>query len=576
MNGIQLQEKTALKRAWETARRIAASRPGRRTGETLAWAGAGFLLAGLSLFGGPMPLGACLTLCAGFGLRAGAALLGACGGYILLWGWAAALEPLALALSSFAGTLIFRRTPVSRSLLALCLCGAVGGLFLLDTGFGLLPLLRLLVGTGFAALLPPLYDRAAAGEPGARLGAGGLLLLALASAAAPLGPAAALGGAFLLPVLDRLPMSAGETAALPRSPRELPPQKGVEKALRVMHAVLAREDPVVQPAQMAEVYDFAAEQVCRCCVRCGLCWEQNAEDTYRDLCAAGEAILQRGTALREDLPERFTARCCHTAGFLTAVNQSLDEQLARRREEHRRSEGRRVAAGQYLALERLLEVLTRPLPRTAIRYAPELAVGSACKLGNEVSGDRGASCKDRFGNFYLLLCDGMGTGGGARRESDRAAHLLTAFLETGLEPDTALELINGFFVLRKQTAFATLDLLRLDLRTGAGTLYKWGAAPSYLRRGGGVEKIGTATPPPGLEAASRLPGQYELSLREGETLVMVSDGAFGEETARCLTEFTQGSVRDLASCLIALNGAEGEDDRTVVTIRLRSLTSGRS
>ena len=166
----------------------------------------------------------------------------------------------------------------------------------------------------------------------------------------------------------------------------------------------------------------------------------------------------------------------------------------------------------------------------------------------------------------------MGTGQAARTESDLAARLLTAFLETGLEADTALELLNGFYVLRKDSAFATLDLLKLDLRGGEGTLYKWGAAPSCLRRGTGVETIGTATPPPGLEAAEgRVPGQYELSLKEGETLVMVSDGAWGEETARRLSEFAEGTVRDLAACLIAQDETDGADDRTVVVVRLRPL-----
>ncbi len=448
----------------------------------------------------------------------------------------------------------------------------MGSLFLLDTGLGLMPLLRLGLGIVLSALLPLLYRRAAAGEPGARLAAGGLLLLSLAVSAAPLGQTLALAGAILLPALDRIPLPAAERGSLPGPVRTLPAQKSVEKALHTMHGVLAREDPAVPPLKLAEVYDFAAEQVCRCCVRHSLCWEQNAEDTYRDLCAAGEAVVQRGAALREDLPERFTARCCHTEGFLTAVNQSLDAQLARRREESRRAESRRVAAGQYLALERLLAVLAKPTPKTPLRYAPELAVGSACRVGNEISGDRGAACRDRFGRFYVLLCDGMGTGPAARTESDRAVRLLKAFLETGLEADTALELLNGFYVLRKDAAFATFDLLRLDLRTGDGTLYKWGAAPSCLRRGGAVEKIGTATPPPGLEAAQgRVPGQYELSLREGETLVMVSDGAWGEETARRLADFAEGSVRDLASCLITL-GEEGTgDDRTVVVVRLREL-----
>ena len=70
-----------------------------------------------------------------------------------------------------------------------------------------------------------------------------------------------------------------------------------------------------------------------------------------------------------------------------------------------------------------------------------------------------------------------------------------------------------------------------------------------------------------------MPGQYALSLREGETLVMVSDGAFGEETAQRLTEFSHGSVRDLASCLITLGASDAADDRTAVVLRLRPLPS---
>ncbi len=541
MNGIKQREQTGLGRvaAWKT--NLMSTKTGRLAREGLLYLAAAFLLSGLGLSGGPLPLAACLPLCVGespweerrtsvsFWLFGTAALLGACGGYALLWGWALAMEPLALSLSCFVGAALFRGTPVSRPALSAGLCAAVGGLFLLDTGLGLLPLWKLAAGTAAAALLPAAWERSSS--------------------------------------VERRRNRETRPVRLP----ELTPQKRIEAALQLMHGVLSREDPIVQPIRLAEIYDEAAERVCRCCVRHGLCWEQNAEDTYRDLCAAGEAILGRGEAQREDFPERFTERCCHSAGFLTAVNQALEGLLARRREEHRREEGRRVAAGQYLALERLLRALTRPLPEQAPVYAPELAVGSAGRAGSQISGDRGSAFRDRLGNYCVLLCDGMGTGLEARVESDRAARLLTAFLESGMEPDAALGLLNGFYVLQKQSAFATLDLLRLDLRSGAAALYKWGAAPSYLWRAGTVEEIGTAAPPPGLTAVSRAPGQYELSLREGETLVLVTDGAYGEETARRLTEFSQGSVRDLAACLIAQDQTDADDDRTAVVVRLREL-----
>ena len=572
MNGIALKEKT-LARAEALGRRAADTAPGRVALGAFGYGAASFLLSALPLFARPLPLGACLILCGSSWTAVLGSLLGASGGYVLLWGWEAAMEPLALALSCCAAAGIFRRTPISRSVLTAALTAAVGGLFLLDTGLSLVGILRLPIGCAMAALLPRLWERALErGEPRAQLGAGALMLLAASSLGGAVGPLLALGTALLLPELRSLPVSPVEPLPLERP--GLSAQKSVEKALHTMHSILARDEPILPPLQLAEVYDFAAEQVCRCCVNFSRCWEQNAEETYQDLCTAGEAILQRGAAEREDLPPRFTDRCCHTAGFLTAVNQSLDELLSRRRESRRRAEGRRIAAGQYLTFEHLLTALTRPQPRGALRFVPELAVGTACKTGNQVSGDRGATCKDRFGCFYVLLCDGMGTGVPARGESDRAARLLTAFLETGMEADAAMDLINGFYVLRRDSAFATMDLLKLDLRTGNGTLYKWGAAPSYLRRGETVEKIGTVTPPPGLDAAERrVPGQYALSLREGETLVMVSDGAFGEETAQRLTEFSHGSVRDLASCLITLGASDAADDRTAVVLRLRPLPS---
>lgn len=378
-------------------------------------------------------------------------------------------------------------------------------------------------------------------------------------------------GSALAPLLP--PALARASELLPESapaPAEPLPQRGVERALETMHGVLARETPAVTPENLAEVYDFAAEQVCRCCVRRSQCWEKESEDTYRDLCSAGEAILLRGTALREDLPDRFADRCRHTEGFLTAVNQALDGQRGRRREDLRSAEGRQIAAEQYLLLARLLHRATQPGEQSPIRYRPELAVGTARRKDSPVSGDRGATCRDRFGNFYVLLCDGMGSGSEARAESDRAARLLTALLEAGVPADSAMELLNGFYVLRRSTVFSTVDLLCLSLYTGEGSIYKWGAAPSYLQRGAGVEKIGTATPPPGCGVGqAHSPGRYALSLREGETLVMVSDGACGEETARKLTEVSHGTVRDLASCLITLDETEGADDRTAIVLRLR-------
>ncbi len=647
-----------LRLRWDTLRK------GERSARMLPTLGqfAGSLLLSAAALGGrPLPLAACFLLSAERWQTVAAAAAGAALGYALLWGWANALEMLALCLLFLFARIIFRRTPVSFPLLGAALTGAVGAVFLLDTGFTLFYLTHYLSRVGMVWLAPQIY-RSALGQKRdrARLALAGLGLLSLAGFLPPAGlclgcaaalalsasfPAgellpgllcglaldlgAGLGGqmtgamalaglARLIPGLDRprlrpltcflaalvwplffgalrwpeavgfglgaagvLLLPAAQEKTLPAvrtGPTPEEPLRRVSKIMASMYEVLSRDPGPVRGEELAEVYDFAAAQVCKCCVRSAVCWEQAAEQTYVDLCQAGKAILHRGSAVREDFPARFADSCRHMEGFLTAVNGKLDEQLCRKREAHRLRESRSIAAGNYLFVSRLLGRLADPEGAAAegIRFTAELAVGSAARSGSEVSGDRGATCRDRRGNFYVLLCDGMGTGQEARAESDRAARLLTGFLEAGVPPDEAMAQLNGFYVLRQSSVFSTVDLVMLSLSSGEGRLYKWGAAPSYLLRDGQVEKIGTASPPPGCGVGSaHAAEQYPLSLKEGETLFLVSDGAFGEETARRIAELRSGTVRDLAGCLIAL-GENGDDDRTVAVLRLRSLGSKKT
>lgn len=84
-----------------------------------------------------------------------------------------------------------------------------------------------------------------------------------------------------------------------------------------------------------------------------------------------------------------------------------------------------------------------------------------------------------------------------------------------------------------------MDILELSLITGQGTLYKWGAAPSYVKSGTIVKKLGTAAPPPwGLVMGSTSsPEVIRLSLWGGDMLVLVSDGVVREETEDLLRSY---------------------------------------
>ena len=384
-------------------------------------------------------------------------------------------------------------------------------------------------------------------------------------AACILGSAAGL----LLPPLRLFAPVREEKAADPAEP-----MRSVARVFALLHRELSDPLPAADSAGIGEVYDDAADRVCRLCVRNRICWQQQAEQTYRILCAAAAPMMQRGSAVREDFPPEFCENCRHMEGFLTAVNQGIDAQRSRRQLHSRLQEGRRVLASQYLFLSRFLGRLADEgrMPPTRAAFEPEFFVGAACRPGSALSGDRGASFRDRWNHFFVLLCDGMGSGEEAARESGRAVHALVGLLQAGVAPDSALEILNGFYVLQEQSAFSTVDLLCADLAEGGATLYKWGAAPSYLKHGETVEKIGTVSPPPGLCAGSEHTAeQQRLSLKDGETLIMVSDGAFGEVTERRAAKFRGESLRALAEELVAGLRAGSEDDLTVAVLRLKSV-----
>jgi serine phosphatase RsbU (regulator of sigma subunit) len=110
-----------------------------------------------------------------------------------------------------------------------------------------------------------------------------------------------------------------------------------------------------------------------------------------------------------------------------------------------------------------------------------------------------------------------------------------------------------------------MDLAEICLDSGKVLLYKWGAAPSWLVSRHGIEKIGTAGPPPGLSVTDYRETTDRLFLRRGETLVLVSDGVPEEALNSMKPDQSPG---EMATALLSGEKQTGEDDATVVTIRL--------
>ena len=289
---------------------------------------------------------------------------------------------------------------------------------------------------------------------------------------------------------------------------------------------LSEENPAV-------IFDRAAEQVCRGCARCDLCWQKEYPSTFRALDGAVSRLLDRGRAVPEDFPSYFTGRCAHLTELLRAIDGEVSAFLLRRRYRRQLEETRRSARGQYAQLSELLSAAVSAVPRRPVAdEAVPVSGGEGCQLGTAqrprrgeaVCGDTVSSFRTPDGSWCLLLADGMGSGEGARKESALVCRLLRQFLEAGIGPEAALKTLDTAMALRGEEtgSFATMDLCTFDGRSGEASFYKYGAAPSYLKREGTVRRIVGSSLPVGLRGSG--PDVTKVRMDPGSFAVMVSDG----------------------------------------------------
>lgn len=299
---------------------------------------------------------------------------------------------------------------------------------------------------------------------------------------------------------------------------------------------------------------------------CGTCTYRKTCKDARRIAQLPSVILHKPLLSTEELP----IVCRKSGRFLAELHRSQEQLRSIRADRERQREYRCAVMQQYRFMAEFLQDLSDRLSRraeTAQRYyEPAVTV-----YGNRPEADNGDRCLRFSGigsKYYVLLCDGMGTGLGAIQEGRTAGSILKRLLTAGYPAEHALRSLNSLCALRDRAGAVTIDLAELMLDTGKVTLYKWGAAPSYLVNGLGAEKIGTATPPPGLSVTDYRETVERVSLRRGEWLVMVSDGLSEQETLRCCRSAAGHTPEELAMEILACGQLGGEDDATIALIRL--------
>ena len=377
-----------------------------------------------------------------------------------------------------------------------------------------------------------------------------------------------ISGSFSLIPLPGL-LTGGALGVLLPSPTHMPSRRGetgvAQVRLELAASVLAQTEQLlleVPPVPVDEdaLIARAVEQACSSCP-----CRKSCKDTRR-LAQLPGAVLHKPLLSTDELP----IECRKSSRLLAHLHRSQEQLRTIRADRERQQEYKTAVVQQYRFLSEYLQELSDGLARKSETITPCFTprVHIYANRAQPDNGDRCLHFAGTRGRYYVLLCDGMGTGIGAVQEGKTAAQLLRRLLTAGYPAQYALRSLNSLCALRSRAGIVTVELLEIALDTGRALLYKWGAAPSYLVSDYGAEKLGTAGPPPGLSVTEGRETAHQLSLRRGELLLLVSDGISQEEALQSCLSMSGVSPGELANRLLDRGQLSGEDDATVVTVCL--------
>ena len=297
---------------------------------------------------------------------------------------------------------------------------------------------------------------------------------------------------------------------------------------------------------------------------------QRAADRACGGCSARGSCAQREQLSLYHLEHPLDADCARQGRLLPELERAREQLRLLKADRQRQGEYRAALVQQYRFLGDFLRDITDQLPRRGHSPRAEfrVEVGARSRGKARTNGDRCLAFSGSGFAYYVILCDGMGTGPGAAWEGRSAGNLLRQMLCAGFPPEHALATVNSLLALRGSAGAVTVDLAQIRLDTGHACLYKWGAAPSWVLTRGGAEKIGTAVPPPGLSVEGRKETVDKLSLRRGEVLILLSDGVEAGEDLRLDDLAPDWPPGELAAKILERGCGTGEDDATVAVLRL--------
>lgn len=284
-----------------------------------------------------------------------------------------------------------------------------------------------------------------------------------------------------------------------------------------------------QPRQQTEVaqglYQRVYQQVCCFCPKESWCWDNESAYTLEELGAACNLLEEQGLSGAPVFSTKFQGRCHRTGQLELALFNQMERYKQQESQQRQIEETKKNIAHQLVLLGEQIQVM-RCGDDSADDHPQRLLVGHASSKKEQVSGDSWGVQDLEDGRMVQILCDGMGSGPLAMEQSKLAVRLLQVLLSGGLSIRLSLSMINTVLSFQYGgVRFSTMDIALWNLHTGKIELYKYGAAPSYVKNGRKVAAYDGASLPVGI--LPRVEASLsEHTIAEGDLLIMMSDGLY--------------------------------------------------
>lgn len=272
------------------------------------------------------------------------------------------------------------------------------------------------------------------------------------------------------------------------------------------------------------------DNTCKKCVNYNTCWEKNYHSVYEGVFNALEVLKSQNQIEEKDIE---LESCKNKLFLIDGLNNAYELLKLDMDWKNKIKEDKKIVAKQLRGVSKAIDSVQEEMKDTkkandvtllGCGYKLELSISGKVKKGSAISGDSTIYVKLKNGKTLLGISDGMGSGEYAAKSSKKVLELLEKYLNTGLEKNVAIDLINSYMMVgENKENYSTLDAMLFDEDTGEAQMIKFGACPTYFLKDRNVKIISSKSLPVG--ATLNMNGEtFKDKLERGTIIVMISDG----------------------------------------------------